>query len=135
MPLRSTAGHLSALCLRIQQQQRGLNVAGLSVVLSCFCALSLFPVARAWPDCAWTVWLCCTDLFCCCVLVLQASQEKALRASQGRADKQRKEQEALGLLLTEREAAVLDQEQALKAAVRCVLLRGASVRCDGRQLI
>lgn len=51
-------------------------------------------------------------------MAVQASQEKALRASEGRADKQRKEQEALGLLLTEREAAVLDKEQDLQAAAR-----------------
>lgn len=55
---------------------------------------------------------------------VQTTRESALRASEGRAEKQRKEQDALGLLLTEREAAVLDKEQTLQSVNRwvCVCL-------------
>lgn len=48
----------------------------------------------------------------------QTSRESALRASQERTKKQKEEQEALGVLLTQREAAVLDREQELAAAGR-----------------
>jgi hypothetical protein len=51
----------------------------------------------------------------CCV---QTTREAALRKSEERAERQRNEQDALGMLLTEREAAVLDKEQALHKSIR-----------------
>jgi hypothetical protein len=48
----------------------------------------------------------------------QTKREAALRKSEERAERQRNEQDALGVLLTERETAVLDKEQALHTATR-----------------
>lgn len=58
----------------------------------------------------------------CAVLCAQTSREAALRKSEARAEAQRNEQDALGVLLTEREAGVLDKEQALQAATRYAYL-------------
>lgn len=57
--------------------------------------------------------VCCAMI--CCV---QTTREAALRKSEERAERQRNEQDALGMLLTEREAAVLDKEQALHKSIR-----------------
>lgn len=77
----------------------------------------------------------CWCALCCAVLCwAQTSRESVLRASQERAKKQREEQEALGVLLTQREATVLDKEQELAAAGRyccfcCCWLCGALRVC------
>jgi membrane protein required for beta-lactamase induction len=51
---------------------------------------------------------------CTCSWCLQAAQEKAARAMEAKLDRQRKEQEAAAMLLTERDAAVLGQQQDLQ---------------------
>lgn len=55
---------------------------------------------------------------CTCPCCLQAAQEKAARAMEAKLDRQRKEQEAAGMLLTERDAAVLAQQQDLQEKLR-----------------
>jgi hypothetical protein len=77
---------------------------------------------------------CCAVLTACCAACcVQTSRESALRSSEGRAKKQREEQEALGVLLTQREAAVLDKEQELAAVGRygcsCCCLHVAQHAC------
>lgn len=72
-----------------------------------------------------TMWL--LDPCARCLLLahayLQASRETALRASEGRAGHRRDEQDALAVILTQREAAVLEKERAAQVASRSAHMR------------